>query len=430
VQVISCMVFIFLLLLLSISNSHFLSFPQKKYTKQVDCSKLGASCQECNSYESCGWCGATEKCMNSTNRTPDGNCDIWWLSCSDEDSCLDHQDCSPCTTGGCGWCDDNQCLRGTIQGPENATCQQWVFGHDANCTKNCKDYSDCFSCMSGVNGSPTSCGWCNFTSSCLPGNLNGTSTGFCEKWLWNTCTSSGEKIECTKHTNCSTCVGDMSDQCGWCEDTNTCLQKNQECSNFKKDKTCSDSCFDFSDNCTVCSANKNCGWCNSTLCVEGSLNGPSFANCTKWSFQNCTKNDTCPLYTDCLSCLNLNEGSCGWCENGASSGCMDTSDHSSCEGQWKTMQCTAYVFTCSSLTTCEDCVNYPPGECVWCGQEGACRLAIDVGTSCQYSCGQNMALGPGVIAALVIVGVSILGLGFGLWYRFYWVKRHYYERLR
>jgi len=171
-------------------------------------------------------------------------------------------------------------------------------------------------------------------------------------------------------------------------------------------------------------------WCNSTLCVEGSLNGPSFANCTKWSFQNCTKNDTCPLYTDCLSCLNLNEGSCGWCENGASSGCMDTSDHSSCEGQWKTMQCTAYVFTCSSLTTCEDCVNYPPGECVWCGQEGACRLAIDVGTSCQYSCGQNMALGPGVIAALVIVGVSILGLGFGLWYRFYWVKRHYYERLR
>jgi len=54
-----------------------------------------------------------------------------------------------------------------------------------------------------------------------------------------------------------------------------------------------------------------------------------------------------------------------------------------------------------------------------------------VGTSCDYSCGgQNLNMGPGVIAALVIVGVAVLGLAFGLWYRFYWVRRHYYERLR
>jgi len=416
-------------LLFHIIFSSSLQFSQK-YTNQVDCSTFSSNCQECTASKDCGWCEAAGKCMNSTNGIPDGNCNIWWLTCSDEDICLDNQDCSSCTENGCGWCDDYQCLKGTSQGAEKATCQQWVFGQNQNCTKKCNDYTNCFSCTSGNSELLGSCGWCNSSSTCLPGS-NGTVTGVCDHLLWNSCTTSGEKIECTKHENCSSCMGDMSDKCGWCESTNACLQKDQECSDFKKDKTCEDSCLDFSHDCTTCSTNKNCGWCNTTLCVEGSLKGPSFTNCSNWSFHQCGQNDTCLLYDDCLSCINSKEGQCGWCENGASSDCMNKKNHTQCQGQWKTTQCTAYVFTCSSLTTCEDCVNYPPGECVWCGQEGACRLAIDVGTSCQYSCGgQSTMLGPGVIAALVIVGVSIIGLALGMWYRFYWVKRHYYERLR
>jgi hypothetical protein len=58
-------------------------------------------------------------------------------------------------------------------------------------------------------------------------------------------------------------------------------------------------------------------------------------------------------------------------------------------------------------------------------------LAIEVGTSCEYSCdSQSFGLGAGAITALVLVGVAFLGLAFFLWYRLYFLKRHYYERLR
>jgi len=165
--------------------------------------------------------------------------------------------------------------------------------------------------------------------------------------------------------------------------------------------------------------------------VEGVEAGPRFINCSQWNFHHCFPNDTdaCSVYTDCGGCIDSKIEPCGWCQNGANSQCMDASANSNCQGKWTRTQCTAPVFTCSLLLTCDECVNYPPGECVWCSHEGDCRLAIEVGTSCDYSCAGRF-INPGLIVGLVVVGVAVVGVIFGVWYRFYWVKRHYYERLR
>jgi len=368
--------------------------------------------------------------MNTTNGQPQGNCDLWWPTCSDPDTCLDHENCFSCTKQlGCGWCDNRECLPGSYQGPLDSSCQQWNFGKNSSCAVNCTQFVDCYSCTIYSNGTTNPCGWCNSTSSCMEGTSQGPNSKKCDLWLWNTCKTSGERINCGIHKNCSLCVNDPSNRCGWCSTSKTCENvDNTNCPDFKNHKTCTDSCLDFSSNCSYCASNIKCGWCNG-LCIEGIESGPSFRNCSNWQYHYCPPNDTCPLYQDCASCIASEK--CGWCENGESSICMDASNKGQCQGEWMLLQCTAYVFTCSSLITCEECVNYPPGECVWCSREGDCRLAIEVGTSCDYSCGvQNFNMGPGVIAALIIVGVSVLGLAFGIWYRFYWVKRHYYEKLR
>jgi hypothetical protein len=61
----------------------YVNWALSKYTERtVDCTSLAPSCIGCTQNEGCGWCQASQKCMNSTNGEPDGNCDIWWLTCT------------------------------------------------------------------------------------------------------------------------------------------------------------------------------------------------------------------------------------------------------------------------------------------------------------------------------------------------------------
>jgi len=279
-------------------------------------------------------------------------------------------------------------------------------------------------------------GWCSNSNSnsseglCFAGNQTGPNNGeVCPIWKFENC-SGGDIVLCERHKNCSSCVSDSSDQCGWCVSSEKCRNalQSEECPIWKI-KTCEDSCTEFST-CRGCTANINCGWCDNQRCVSGNFTGPFYTLCPlSFNHQNCSV--ACDQYSDCRSCI-VDKG-CGWCQD--PSRCMNESSakqKSFCQGIYSETNCPSVHFLCESLASCTQCLSF--GECAWCPPSG-CRSISTSSTgedTCQYTCDSvsNRRFDAGIIVAIVVGIVLALGIiGFVIWHRIYWKKRHYYERL-
>eukprot|EP01118_Nematostelium_gracile_P012294 TRINITY_DN4471_c0_g1_i2.p1 TRINITY_DN4471_c0_g1~~TRINITY_DN4471_c0_g1_i2.p1 ORF type:complete len:149 (+),score=29.05 TRINITY_DN4471_c0_g1_i2:404-850(+) len=146
-------------------------------------------------------------------------------------------------------------------------------------------------------------------------------------------------------------------------------------------------------------------------------------------YETCPHNDTCPYYTDCDSCLATN-GTCNWCMAQGTSQCLSSVvSEQLCNGELVDT-CSDDILGCNTISDCEQCLAYPPGECVWCSQNSQCVNAVQAGTKCAYSCpSKGLPMGVIPIVAISLGGLVVVIGTIGLWYKFYWVKRHYYERL-
>lgn len=104
----------------------------------------------------------------------------------------------------------------------------------------CSDFVSCGSCATQPG-----CGWCAYLFTCLPGTVNGSTSGSCtEEWtVWMY-----QPSECPAQSPFpSLCTS----------------------------KPCSD-----------CVAADYCGWCGST-CVPGTASSPYYGTCSGWYFDHC-----------------------------------------------------------------------------------------------------------------------------------------------
>jgi len=354
-----------------------------------------------------------------------------------EDSCEQQSSCDDCKKlPFCGWCDNHYCLEGNSTTAFSTSCDTWTFGLSSDCAfaSSCKHFNDCFSCTQELG-----CGWCNETF-CTEGSKSGSSIGQCTLWSYNVTDSlcADEQLVCSKHLNCSSCASDPSDRCGWCESSGQCLVydgENQPANCFFwKEKVCTPTCKDFSHDCGKCIENDNCGWCNSSLCVEGITSGPTAIDvqCQTWGFENCPYD--CALFSEACSTCN-GFPACGWCENEPSSLCMQSVNSSECGGLWEINgNCQPITTPCNTYSSCSTCVASP--SCNWCGSDYGCEDApsqLGKSNPCVQTCSKTPKLSTTEIV-LIIVSCSIVGVGgfFGFlaFYRIYWTKRHYYETLK
>jgi hypothetical protein len=183
----------------------------------VDCS-AATDCEECTALSRCGWCPATGSCQEGTTDGPTGGtCEGWrWIGseCAELVDCSTSADCEACSDrAACGWCaDSSSCINGTWDGPTSGTCTDWRYG---DCTEpdDCTTGTDCATCTEMYD-----CGWCQETSTCVPGGYDGPTGATCGDWRYGDCDA---PPDCTTGTDCASCTA-MS-ICGWCVDTGNCL---------------------------------------------------------------------------------------------------------------------------------------------------------------------------------------------------------------
>jgi len=157
--------------------------------------------------------------------------------------------------------------------------------------------------------------------------------------------------------------------------------------------------------------------------VEGTAQHPSFVHCVSYEYQNCSYPFACSNYNDdCMSCVSLEE--CAWCDS--ENACVTVLD-SSCDVR---KSCPFVKPNCPVLASCEECT--PTAGCVWCKNQ-----CVNAATSqcSETSCSQKpggFVFTSGWIALIVFAIILLTAGGFGsvVWYRFYWLKRHYYETLK
>lgn len=105
----------------------------------------------------------------------------------------------------------------------------------------CSNYTACKACATQEG-----CGWCTYSTECMPGNANGSTSGTCVDWsyVWMY-----EPAQCPLSSPFpSLCTS----------------------------KPCSD-----------CATTALCGWCDTT-CVPGTQNGPYYGACEKgWYYSHC-----------------------------------------------------------------------------------------------------------------------------------------------
>jgi len=402
---------------------------------------LSGTCAKCLddiNNGTCAWCETSSECMNLTH--VDTKCDLYESdNCTSpqEDACQQQEGCLSCVSlsasNGCGFCDNELCIQGNSSGPFDALCKSWYFGQNSTCSDiKCDDFSgDCFSCAA-----QTKCGFCNSTT-CVAGNQTGPEHGTCSSYIFNATSTCGEeKLNCSGHGTCESCTGDKSERCGWCSSSRLCMEYDpnesgqpigQSCEVWKP-KTCILSCFDFKD-CSSCQSNSNCGWCNTTLCTEGSNSGPLLESivCELWGFNNCPYDCTALNVDQCTTCINHNE--CGWCDlGGAGSDCIQLTNASTCTGTFSNGTCQPLSYQCDEFTTCNQCVSY--SQCSWCGTILGCtdyEPTCDLTGGCNPNNGNKRLTTSWIIviifAILIFIGGSIGGVAF---YKVYWTKRHYY----
>lgn len=214
------------------------------------------------------------------------------FAASQAPDCAQHPDCSTCVTNdpACGWCSaTQQCLPGNKTGPTAGHCiHAWEYGECLECEKN----TDCRSCMH--YGSE--CFWCREKRTCLQIGYIGCApadTCPCEDydscrscntanchWCSNSevCISTTNTTHpcerdancfCEGNPNCGSCMTDP--QCGWCDDTRSCVMKAGHHCNTTR--SCEFSCSRAGASCEVCSAVDGCGWCaSSKKCMDINTN--------------------------------------------------------------------------------------------------------------------------------------------------------------
>lgn len=160
----------------------------------------------------------------------------------DSDVCSVQDNCSTCTAKTeCGWC-DTRCVLGNSSAPfdQNIPCVQWFY--DA-CAVNCSEYHSCSVCAGDLE-----CAWCSTDSSqgsCYP--KKGVQK-YDDRKIDATCVTDTDfcpvEIPCEQYINCTQCVGDLFQACGWCRSSQTCLNRNstEECVDYQEN-TCDGSYF-------------------------------------------------------------------------------------------------------------------------------------------------------------------------------------------
>lgn len=146
--------------------------------------------------------------------------------------------------------------------------------------------------------------------------------------------------------------------------------------------------------CGTCTGLVGCGWCGATsVCVAGTLNGPSGGRCEagwSWSPLACgTSTDPCASLTNCGACLA--RSGCGWC--GASARCATANAArtgpaaGTCAGMWAgvALACTVSMDPCATVTNCGGCAN--GSSCGWCRDTLSCMSGTAVGPSGGRTCG-------------------------------------------
>jgi len=266
----------------------------------------------------------------------------------------------------------------------------------------------------------------------------------CMNWAKEDCNTF--VLNCSIHDNCMNCTGDPSGGCSWCQSSKQCLHddsEDAEACGIWKQKTCRDACVDFSQSCADCVPHSLCGWCDD-YCVEGNATSPTYTTCNVYAYSNCTVQPNCTVYSNCNNCTA--QPTCSWCEDGEG-GNTCILEHQKCRGE--IMKTCVIPFECTA-SNCSSCLENT--QCVWCPDTQICEIASGT-TDCDTTCNVPVTTASttvtpvltgvgttgdsglstkmqGAIAGIVSAGFVVLaGFGFGVWYKYYWTKRHYYERL-
>ena len=199
-------------------------------------------CVSCSQESTCGWCGASGRCMTgAAGGAPlcsggwawnPPQCVVARLPAVPGDACSSNSSCLPCTSQrGCGWCG---ALGRCMSGGANAghLCPSSWSWSTAQCAvgyvppvpvvDQCGVNSNCLSCASRAG-----CGWCPSLNRCVPGS-NGSSP-VCGGQL------ASSVAQCAGHTpvpnppgdscggrnSCGSCAAALG--CGWCESLNRCV---------------------------------------------------------------------------------------------------------------------------------------------------------------------------------------------------------------
>lgn len=348
----------------------------------LDC--LGGECcavtgQACRTSSEC--CGSAT-CENMVCAAPSSDCGGERQPCCADDSC---QDGFACASGMCISCggDGESCCREGTPCEENLVC---------NATGMCEAAGmDC-----GMEGQA-----CCTGASCT-GMLVCTA-GMCE-----------QPPEGCVATACGACVGTAGGICGWCGDSDTCMEGDMTgpsmgmCASgweFGASADCStapDPCTMHMDcgDCTRDGTNR-CGWCSNTnSCSRGAASGPDNGACSGadwlWLPSECSgmmmMND-CSVNTDCDSCVRDTDllPFCGWCTAGATPTCLPGTGSGSTDGtcsgaDWN------YTFASCSAGMC----SMQGASCTMmseCCTGLSCRANLSLGTNCCREAGESCMMG-------------------------------------
>jgi len=306
-----------------------------------------------------------------------------------EDACLPFRTCDQCTQQiNCGWC-GSVCVTGTSKGPmnENLTCTSWMWKNENCQAPNCEMFKTCSACtrQKYPDQPPPpryGCGWCN--NECRSG-FNGSNPSDCSTWIWDPRSCKENPPQCESHNDCSSCVKDLSLECVWCLDR--CLRNtpNINCSDVSY--TCQETCY--GKGCESWMKRTECGHC-SNFCTRGNASGPLYfprQYCAPWSYisyDHCRRPERCKSIQTCDSCTNAG---CHWCPG---SGCK-----------------TEYGWGC-----CEDC-----------------SICFNVIGPTYPSEMLHISVGILVGLATIMAGMIVASIFYAIW-KYYWLRRHYFEVLQ
>lgn len=163
------------------------------FTGSVNAQCAGASCSDCTANSGCGWCAATQQCLDGSLTGPTSSiCKLhsWYFAASNPcPDCASLEGCTACTDNdACGWVDSLGACASATDPAASAFCP-------------CDEYEQCTDCTRG------GCTFC-------------TNNGKCQDAPDATCTNTSTCL-CSAIASCDVCV-EQDDICGWCAATSAC----------------------------------------------------------------------------------------------------------------------------------------------------------------------------------------------------------------